>query len=760
MAAIAICTSGAALAQTPVALKTGTTTLGSYATIQAAYNAIPATIAQPYTIEIDETYMGTGEVFPVTFTNKAGASSTNTITVTRPATVNTSVQIIGATSPTIFELNNADWMIFDGIQSPGVMGGSPPGVIAGIFGPAQQVFLLRNGSCNNIIRNMLLISSGEADGITIGSSPSQASGNSDNLIENNYISSMPKCVVIQGDATNVNTRNTITGNRLLYNNIGVDMGVGAGKTYIRNNEMPHQQDADSCIGILHTNLADSLIITGNHMPINNGRPNVPHRGIKISGSNTANYALIANNDIFMNIYKAIEDDTAFYYPDSLNNISAIELAGSAPIKAGIAHNSVLLVGDLDIAMLGTVVSAAFTNSATSSANDILVRNNVFVNNRTGGGPLAQHVVVDLQSNSGTLDMNNNTYSAGTGVQIARVGGTIYTGMAAYQTAAAPAETTSNDQAVLFEDFDDLHLHHTMFGNINLLAPALNWVITDMDGQTRNAVYRGADEYIINCNSTQFVVGSLNYSDDSVCDGYMLGLAAYSTNNGNGVVHKWQSRPAHTSQAFTDIPGADQSLLYYQMSQAMEFRYMDSCLAGGPAMYSGPITIEMQIAADVQTMNDVHIGLNYVFNTTGTFPGAVEWDFGDGSTDNTLNPSHTYAAPGTYTVRLIAQSECGPDTLEYAVSPSLSVSNIENRENLRVYPNPAHDNITIDCQQIPAGDVQVSVISVTGARVYTTKLEHGGNNFKTTLQTSSLPAGIYVVELKAGSEMRRTNLVIQ
>jgi len=41
-------------------------------------------------------------------------------------------------------------------------------------------------------------------------------------------------------------------------------------------------------------------------------------------------------------------------------------------------------------------------------------------------------------------------------------------------------------------------------------------------------------------------------------------------------------------------------------------------------------------------------------------GAVSWtwSFGDGEASWTRNPSHTYAAPGTYTVTLVAVAQGG------------------------------------------------------------------------------------------------------
>jgi PKD repeat protein len=65
------------------------------------------------------------------------------------------------------------------------------------------------------------------------------------------------------------------------------------------------------------------------------------------------------------------------------------------------------------------------------------------------------------------------------------------------------------------------------------------------------------------------------------------------------------------------------------------------------------------------------------NFSGSFsdPGALDsvsltWDFGDGQTGSGGSPSHTYAAPGTYTVTLTATDDDGgqsSDTLTVTIS---------------------------------------------------------------------------------------------
>ena len=47
--------------------------------------------------------------------------------------------------------------------------------------------------------------------------------------------------------------------------------------------------------------------------------------------------------------------------------------------------------------------------------------------------------------------------------------------------------------------------------------------------------------------------------------------------------------------------------------------------------------------------------------------SYSWDFGDGATSTAENENHTYSADGTYTVQLVAYSECGNDTISMDVT---------------------------------------------------------------------------------------------
>ena len=56
-------------------------------------------------------------------------------------------------------------------------------------------------------------------------------------------------------------------------------------------------------------------------------------------------------------------------------------------------------------------------------------------------------------------------------------------------------------------------------------------------------------------------------------------------------------------------------------------------------------------------------LNVAFDATAAIGTSLKyyWQFGDGSTNNTSSPTHTYSSPGSYTVTLLLVNSCGDST---------------------------------------------------------------------------------------------------
>jgi PKD repeat protein len=71
------------------------------------------------------------------------------------------------------------------------------------------------------------------------------------------------------------------------------------------------------------------------------------------------------------------------------------------------------------------------------------------------------------------------------------------------------------------------------------------------------------------------------------------------------------------------------------------------------------------------------GLAVNFTDASTNNDAWLWDFGDGNTSTAQNPTHTYATDGTYTVCLIAASNCDADTVCTTITVTNCVSPVVN-----------------------------------------------------------------------------------
>lgn len=92
----------------------------------------------------------------------------------------------------------------------------------------------------------------------------------------------------------------------------------------------------------------------------------------------------------------------------------------------------------------------------------------------------------------------------------------------------------------------------------------------------------------------------------------------------------------------EMPGAACNFMREELPLAGHLSLM-----GLPAFLTSPLYVN-DITYAVQDCT----GMSVTFSAMTTIePQTVFWDFGDGTTSTAINPSHTYAAPGTYTVKI-------------------------------------------------------------------------------------------------------------
>ncbi|HIP37035.1 MAG TPA: PKD domain-containing protein [Crocinitomix sp.] len=132
------------------------------------------------------------------------------------------------------------------------------------------------------------------------------------------------------------------------------------------------------------------------------------------------------------------------------------------------------------------------------------------------------------------------------------------------------------------------------------------------------------------------------------------------------------------------------------------------------------------------------GLDVSFTNTSSNGVTYTWDFGDGSTSTDMNPTHTYAQNGLYTVTLIATSANGCNSM--VSSQQVDVTNVgldELSQNF-IYNNPFDYSINL-LTDIPL--VLVNIYSVSGQLMYSNQT----NTNQLNIETTNWGSGLYILK---------------
>jgi PKD repeat protein len=144
---------------------------------------------------------------------------------------------------------------------------------------------------------------------------------------------------------------------------------------------------------------------------------------------------------------------------------------------------------------------------------------------------------------------------------------------------------------------------------------------------------------------------------------------------------------------------------------------------------------------------ISAGNQVAFTNSSLNATTFTWNFGDGETSSSNNPTHTYPAAGTYTVQLIAE-ECGlSDTANQTITISAAsgVNEISQSADLTIYPNPVTSVLFVN--QDFSSNLTYSIVSIAGQEWQKGNL----SNSEKQIHVSSLPEGIYFLKLFDGNK---------
>jgi PKD repeat protein len=147
------------------------------------------------------------------------------------------------------------------------------------------------------------------------------------------------------------------------------------------------------------------------------------------------------------------------------------------------------------------------------------------------------------------------------------------------------------------------------------------------------------------------------------------------------------------------------------------------------------------------------GVNYTVEFSNNSMSATSylWDFGDGFTSTDVNPSHYYAAAGSYSVSLTASYiSCTDDIIHEVSVPLVGINSkiIINTETLSVSPNPSTGAITITFNELILDAISVTIFNAIGKVMHNSIIENIEEKESMYLDLSGYPKGIYFIDAES------------
>lgn len=199
-----------------------------------------------------------------------------------------------------------------------------------------------------------------------------------------------------------------------------------------------------------------------------------------------------------------------------------------------------------------------------------------------------------------------------------------------------------------------------------------------------------------------------------------------------------------------IPGANQGVFFPTKPGLYSVQVLDAtgCFGVSDTLRVDGPKADFTVTPEVLTAT--------FFNTS---QGATmyAWDFGDGSTSTQPAPTHTYAATGVYTVRLIASNNCLKDTIiqQIGVTPTSEANWLTY---FSLSPNPTEGVFSLTMSGTPQSIVEFALYNSVGQ--LTLVGEQGFQNgwLQKTFYLEHLPDGVYYLQIRSGKELKTVQVL--
>lgn len=172
--------------------------------------------------------------------------------------------------------------------------------------------------------------------------------------------------------------------------------------------------------------------------------------------------------------------------------------------------------------------------------------------------------------------------------------------------------------------------------------------------------------------------------------------------------------------------------------------------------------QFTLVPDTTTLHHYYV----INNAIGVSPLSYLWSWGDGSQDTIAFPSHTYNTAGNYNICLTitdsggcSSTFCDSSYLQKSQYSIISVeviqgitgiNSLELTDQLKIYPNPAKNNLTIESLQ----KAVVEILNIQGQKILHQELQPR----KIDIDISGLEKGVYILRLLSNDKTVVTKFI--
>lgn len=155
-------------------------------------------------------------------------------------------------------------------------------------------------------------------------------------------------------------------------------------------------------------------------------------------------------------------------------------------------------------------------------------------------------------------------------------------------------------------------------------------------------------------------------------------------------------------------------------------------------------------------------VNFINQSVGDIAN-YHWNFGDGQTSDLQNVEHTYNQLGIYIVTLgignanevttyTLEIDLNTGTFKGLVYDATGITDKHENLSLSVYPNPVNETANFELNCSSNSEAIISITTITGQVVYSANIELVTGENPIELDTQSLPSGIFILKVLAGSDV--------